>query len=141
MRRALLLLARLEQQELDRHQQSLRAIDAALAEDASALERLREQLPAEMATGWALPGGPGLLAGYASGSRGRADALRQRQAELEQAREHAASAARERLAARRALELAAERCAAEREAAAARPVAAALEEAAARRAARGEACP
>jgi hypothetical protein len=133
MRRALSLLARLEQQKLDQRRLALRAVDDKLAAGEAALAELRAREPLEHAAAWTLPGGPAPLAAYLGRTRRQETRLKQELEALTAARAAAEAELRDGLAARRSLELAAERIGAAEAGAAARRAEAALEEQAARR--------
>lgn len=113
MRKALELLARLERQELDHERQALRKVEAELAEAEHELGVLRDRRPHEHEAGWALPGGPGLLAAYLGAAGRREVGLADRLRELAVAQAHAQEAVRARIAAAKSLEIAARHLAAE----------------------------
>lgn len=106
-------LVRLEQEELDRRRRELLALDVRLAELREERERLRRSVPAEMAAGWALPGGPGPLGAWLAAARTRDRALARQIEELSARRERAAAAVRDKRAAKRRQEVLLERAEAE----------------------------
>ena len=96
MRRALELLAKLERQKRDHARQTLRSAEVELTETDRTLNSLRQRLPIEHAAGWALPGGPGLLAAFLGEQHRLEQRLGHRRREQEAARDRAAEAVRER---------------------------------------------
>lgn len=133
MRRALELLAKLERQKRDHARQTLRSAEVELTETDRTLNSLRQRLPIEHAAGWALPGGPGLLAAFLGEQHRLEQRLGHRRREQEATRDRAAEAVRERLSAAKTLELAAEQLAATAAAERGRRASVELEEAGARR--------
>lgn len=115
MRRIRLLakLVRLEREELDRRRRELLALDARLAELREERGRLRRSAPAEMAAGWALPGGPAPLGAWLAAARARDRALVRQIEELSARREQAMAAVGAQRLAKRRQELLLERAEAE----------------------------
>ncbi len=115
MRRIRLLskLVRLEQEELDRRRRELLALEARLAALREEQEHLRRSGHAQMAAGWALPGGPGPLGTWLAAARARDRALAREIEELSARREQAMAALGAQRAAKRRQEVLLDRAEAE----------------------------
>jgi hypothetical protein len=88
-RRAAELLARLERHALDEQRLVLAGLQAELEGRRAEIAKLERQLVEEHAVGWLLPGGPRLLAAYATASHARQCSLRAAEHQLAEAAKQA----------------------------------------------------
>jgi hypothetical protein len=88
-RRAAGLLARLERHALDEQRLVLAGLQAELEGRRAEIAKLERQLVEEHAVGWLLPGGPRLLAAYATASHARQCSLRAAEHQLAEAAKQA----------------------------------------------------
>jgi hypothetical protein len=103
--RTLALLERLERRALDQLAIQIGEADRQLDEERSELGAVRRCRPAEMAAGWAIPGGARLIAGYWRGSLDRERRALSGIARLDAERGRLADAVLDRLAEARRYEL------------------------------------
>jgi hypothetical protein len=106
-RRAAGLLARLERHALDEQRLVLAGLQAELEGRRAEIAKLERQLVEEHAVGWLLPGGPRLLAAYATASHARQCSLRAAEHQLAEAAKQARGEVAARMRRFKSLDLAA----------------------------------
>jgi hypothetical protein len=106
-RRAAELLARLERHALDEQRLVLAGLQAELEGRRAEIAKLERQLVEEHAVGWLLPGGPRLLAAYATASHARQCSLRAAEHQLAEAAKQARGEVAARMRRFKSLDLAA----------------------------------
>jgi hypothetical protein len=106
-RRAAELLARLERHALDEQRLVLAGLEAELEGRRAEIAKLERQLVEEHAVGWLLPGGPRLLAAYATASHARQCSLRAAEHQLAEAAKQARGEVAARMRRFKSLDLAA----------------------------------